>query len=219
MAIMDENTKNQVLESMKEMDGSVFIQVFTSKDGCELCGDTKAIVEEVADLSDKIEMEHLDLDDSGELAGKYGIDKAPAIVIHKGTKDDHQYQGIRFFGIPAGYEFTSLLDSILTTSSGTPAVSEEAMEYLKTLEKDIHIQVFVTPTCPYCPKAVILGHHLAMVSERVTSDMVEASEFQELSQKYNVMGVPRTIINEKHHQEGAAPERMIMDLIKKAAQE
>ncbi len=219
MAIMDENTKDQVLESMKEMDGSVFMQVFTSKDGCELCSDTVAIVEELADLSDKIEAEHLDLEDSGELAGKYGIDKAPAIVIHRGTRESHEYQGVRFFGIPAGYEFTSLLDSILTTSSGAPAVSEEAVEYLKTLEKDIHIQVFVTPTCPYCPKAVILGHHLAMVSDRITADMVEASEFQELSQKYNVMGVPRTIINEKHHQEGAAPERMIMDLIRKAAQE
>lgn len=219
MAIMDENTRNQVLEAMKEMDGSVFIQVFTSKDGCELCSDTIAIVDELADLSDKVETEHLDIDDPGELAKKYGIDKVPAIVVHKGTRESHEYQGIRFFGIPAGYEFTSLLDSILTTSSGTPTVSEEAMEYLKTLDTDIHIQVFVTPTCPYCPKAVILGHHLAMVSDRITSDMVEASEFQELSQKYNVMGVPRTIINDKHHQEGAAPERMIMDLIKKAAQE
>jgi glutaredoxin-like protein len=215
MALMDEETQNKVRESLLEMDKNVHILVFVSKDNCSMCEDTRKIVEEVSNLGDKITFEEMDVNENSEEAAKYGVDKVPAIIPLAGTKDDGTYIGVRFFGIPAGYEFTSLLDSILTISRGIVGISEEGKEYLKNLDKDVHMQVFVTPTCPYCPRAVVLAHHMALLNERITADMVEAQEFPELSQKYRVMGVPRTIINEDHHQEGAAPENMILDLIKK----
>jgi len=73
------------------------------------------------------------------------------------------------------------------------------------------MQVFVTPTCPYCPQSVILAHELAVVSELITADMVEAMEYQELSIKYEVRGVPKTVINETIHAEGAMSEHMILE--------
>ena len=91
------------------------------------------------------------------------------------------------------------------------------LEFLKTLDRDLHIQVFVTPTCPYCPRAVMLAHHLAYASPRVKADMVEAMEFPELSSRYNVFGVPRTVINEVVHQEGAAPEPLMLQKLREAA--
>ena len=51
----------------------------------------------------------------------------------------------------------------------------------------------------------------------VTADMVEATEFPHLAQKYQVMGVPRSVINETVHQEGAAPEPMFLERLKEAA--
>jgi glutaredoxin-like protein len=215
MELMDKDTKEHVKGALGEMEGPVHVLVFTAEEGCIACKETIAIVDEIAGLSDKVTFEHLDIDKDKEVAVRYGVDKTPAIVIMRGTKDDNEYLGVRFFGIPAGYEFTSLLDSILTVSIGKPGISEEGQEFLKGLSKDIHMQVFVTPTCPYCPRAVILAHHMALVSDRVTADMVEAQEFPEMSQKYQVMGVPRTVVNEKYHQEGAAPERMIIELLKK----
>jgi glutaredoxin-like protein len=215
MELMDSETKEQVKGALGEMEGPVHALVFTAEEGCVACKETVAIMEELASLSEKVTFQHLDIDKDNEIAKIYGVEKTPAIVIMKGTENDHEYLGIRFFGIPAGYEFTSLLDSILTVSIGKLGISDEGQEYLKGLKKDIHIQVFVTPTCPYCPRAVILAHHMAMVSDRVTADMVEAQEFPEMSQKYKVMGVPRTVINEKYHQEGAAPEKMIIELLKK----
>jgi glutaredoxin-like protein len=214
MELMDSETREQVKGALGEMQGPVHVLVFTAEEGCIACKETVAIVEEIANLSDKVTFMHMDIDKDKEEAVKYGVDKTPAIVIMKGTPEEHEYLGIRFFGIPAGYEFTSLLDSVLTVSIGKAGISEEGQKYLKDLKKDIHMQVFVTPTCPYCPRAVILAHHMAMVSDRVTADMVEAQEFPEMSQKYKVMGVPRTVINEKYHQEGAAPEKMIIQLIK-----
>jgi alkyl hydroperoxide reductase subunit AhpF len=74
--------------------------------------------------------------------------------------------------------------------------------------------VFVTPTCPYCPGAVVLAHRMGYYSPKVKADMIEATEFPHLAMKYNVMGVPRTVINETEFQEGAAPENMIIDKIK-----
>jgi glutaredoxin-like protein len=215
MALMDKDTEDKVRESLLEMEEPVHILVFTEKDDCSMCADTKKIVEEVSNLGNKVTFTEIDVKDDKEVAEKYGIDKVPAIIPLKGTEDNNIYPGIRFFGIPAGYEFTSFLDSILTISHGIVGLSDEGKEYLESLDKDIHLQVFVTPTCPYCPRAVVLAHHMALVSDRITSDMVEAQEFPEMTQKYKVMGVPRTVINEVHHQEGAAPENMILDLIKK----
>ena len=81
------------------------------------------------------------------------------------------------------------------------------------LRDPVHIQVFVTPTCPYCPCAVVLAHKLAMASELVTADMVEATEFPHLANKYHVHGVPRTVVNETIHIEGAVPEAALMSEI------
>jgi len=70
--------------------------------------------------------------------------------------------------------------------------------------------VYVTPTCPYCPRAVLLAHKLALASDLVTADMVEATEFPHLANKYHVYGVPRTVINEVIHIEGAVPEGALL---------
>jgi len=216
MTIMDDETKNKVEEALKDMKDPVHLMMFRKEEGCPMCDDTLGIVEELSSMTDRITLEVVDLDQDPGKGGDHNVDKVPAITVNRGTPDDNKGTGIRFFGIPAGFEFTSLLDSIITVSLGKSAISEEGQKYLEKLEKDIHLQVFVTPTCPYCPRSVVLAHHMAMVSDRVTADMVEAQEFPDLSRKYKVMGVPRTVVNEDFHQEGAAPENMIIDLIRKA---
>jgi predicted DsbA family dithiol-disulfide isomerase len=58
---------------------------------------------------------------------------------------------------------------------------------------------------------VLLAHQLAVESDLITGDMVEVMEFPHLATKYEVMGVPRTVIDETIHIEGAVPETMLMD--------
>jgi glutaredoxin-like protein len=127
--------------------------------------------------------------------------------------DETDY-GIKFYGIPAGYEFASLIEAIKLVSTGSHGLKPDTTKFLDGLKKDVHLQVFVTPTCPYCPGAVLLAHKMAYYSPKVKGDMIEATEFPHLSQKYRVMGVPRTVINEKEFQEGAAPENTIITKIK-----
>jgi hypothetical protein len=57
---------------------------------------------------------------------------------------------------------------------------------------------------------VLLAYQLALESDLITAHMVEVAEFPYLGNKYEVMGVPRTVIDETIHIEGAYPEPMFM---------
>ena len=86
----------------------------------------------------------------------------------------------------------------------------DTIKKLEKIDKPVHIQVFTLTTCPYCPKAVRMAHKFAMVNEKITGDMIEAREFMDLAIKYQVIGVPRTIINEKVDLVGPAPEEVFL---------
>ena len=84
------------------------------------------------------------------------------------------------------------------------------------LDEPLHLQVFVTPTCPYCPQAVALSYEMAYTNPQVRADGIELSEFPQLTVKYQVAGVPRTVINEDTFLEGAAAPDMLLEKIGEA---
>ena len=215
MALLKEEDRNHLIEQFKSLESPVKIVVFTQEMECQYCQETRMIGEELAALSDKISLEVYDFEKDKEIAETYNIDKIPATVIMTGGDQPKDY-GIRYFGIPSGYEFSSLIEDIMMISGGDSGLSAATKEMLANLEEPVHLQVFVTPTCPYCPPAVLLAHQLAFESDQVQADMVEAIEFPHLSMKYQVQGVPRTVINETVHQEGAAPEAMLLAKLKEA---
>ena len=192
--------------------GRIIIPGSAPTQECMFCRETRQLYEEVSSLSDKIELEIRDFVADKGTADDYGIDKIPAAII----MGDEDY-GIRFFGIPSGYEFQSLIEAIVDVSKGSTALSEKTRQTLETLEGDVRIQVFVTPTCPYCTVAVRLAHQLALESPRISGEMVEATEFPHLGQKYGVYGVPRTIMNETVSVDGAVPEDVFLEHVRKAA--
>jgi len=127
--------------------------------------------------------------------------------------------GVRMAGIPSGHEFTSLIQDIVLVSNRDSGLNPQTREFLKELDKPILLQVYVTPTCPYCPRAVVLAHQMAMESPLVQAEMVEATEFPELAQRDNVSGVPQTTINSgKAHVVGAVPEPNLLAEIRRVLQ-
>jgi glutaredoxin-like protein len=187
--------------------------MFTQEFECQYCSETRMLVEEVANLSDQVSAEVYDFVTDKDKAEEYQIDKIPAIAV-VGEED----YGVRFYGIPSGYEFASLLHAIKLAASAEPALDEATTAFLDTLKEPAHIQVFVTPTCPYCQTSVMLGHKMAVASPMVRADMVEATEFPHLSMKYQVMGVPRTVINDSVHIEGAVPEDIVLAKLQEAVE-
>lgn len=213
MSLLKETDRQHLMKEFAALQEPVKLLVFTQEVECQYCSDTRLIAEELASLSDKISLEIYDFVADRSVVEQYGIDKIPAVLVMRGGEQPKDY-GIRYYGIPAGYEFSSLISDIMMVSRGDSGLSAEAKAYLAALDKPLHLQVFVTPTCPYCPPAVHLAHQLAFESEWVRADMVEAIEFPHLSMRYQVQGVPRTVINETAHLEGAAPEGMLLTKIK-----
>jgi glutaredoxin-like protein len=180
------------------------------RQGCGTCAETQDLVEGLASLSDgKIQVEVYDLDAHPIEAGRHAVDKAPAVVVLGGETGRRDF-GIRFYGLPDGYEFATLIEDIRMASETTTDLSPATLDLLAHLATPLHLRVFVTPTCPYCPRAVLLTHKMAIASERVTAEVVDAAQFPELAREYQVYGVPRTIINDTVHVEGAVPESMLM---------
>jgi len=144
-------------------------------------------------------------------AEEYRIDKIPAVVV----AGDLDY-GIRFFGIPSRYDFVSLLEAITVESNRDAMFSPETAEILKPLDRPVHIQVFVTPMCPYCPVAVKTAHRFAIAKEHIRADMIESVEFPHLAARYGVMSVPKTVMNETFSIGGALPEKQFAEQVMKA---
>ncbi len=211
MPLLNDEIRQEVSRILADLPGPVRLVMFTQEFECEYCRETRQLVEEVAELSDRITAEIYDFQADRAKAEELGIDKIPAIAII-GAQD----YGVRFYGIPSGYEFASFLHAIQSVAAGKPELSDATLRVLAGIQKPVHIQVFVTPTCPYCPQAVMLAHQMAIASPMIRADMVEAMEFPHLAVKYQVMGVPRTVINETVHIEGAAPESMVVARLQQA---
>jgi glutaredoxin-like protein len=211
MAMINDKDKKAVSDRLAKLTGPVKLVMFTQEMECAFCKETRELVEEIAALSDKISAEVKDFMKSEGDAKKLGMDKIPAIAVLGAGEEDY---GIRFYGIPAGYEFMSLLEAIEIVSKGESGLSANGKQRLKGLSKPVNLQVFVTPTCPYCPRAVVQAFRMAVESPNVTASMVEATEFPHLANKYQVSGVPHTVIGDSPQpMVGAYPEAAALDLI------
>jgi glutaredoxin-like protein len=211
MPLLNAEIAEGVKKELSGLAAPVRLIMFTQEFECQYCAETRKLVEEVAELSELVTAHVYDFVADKEEAERLGIDKIPAIAV-VGAED----YGVRFYGIPSGYEFASLLHAIKLVASGEAALAQDTADVLDSLETPVHIQVFVTPTCPYCQNSVILGHRMAVASEMVRAEMVEATEFPHLAMRYQVMGVPRTVINDTVHIEGAVPEQVMLAKLQEA---
>ncbi len=208
---VDEETRRQLIELLKRLKDPVKIYLFTTRGHCLYCNETETIVKEVASLSDLIEVVKCECETDSEEAKRFGVERHPAIIIH-----GEQPYGIRFFGIPSGYEFGTFVEAIIAVSTGESGLPPAVEEIVRGIEKPVHIQVFVTPTCPYCPLMATTAHKFALINHNIMADVIEAVEFPELARRYRVMAVPKTVINDRVEVEGAIPEGEFAELLLKA---
>jgi len=204
--IPGEHKEHLRMELNEKLEKPVKIIMFTQEVECQFCMQTRQLINELAALHDKIKVEIYDFLKDSEKTKEYGVDKVPAIVI-VGERD----YGIRFYGMPYGYELQTLLEAVINVSRGRTDVSEETRKKLREIKTPVHIQVFVTLTCPYCPVVATIAYKFAIESDLIKADVIEASEFPQLAVKYAVMGTPKTVINEKIEFIGAFPEDLFLE--------
>jgi glutaredoxin-like protein len=141
MAIISEKDQKKLKDIFKSLANDVKMLFFTQEFECEHCKMAKGLLEEVAALSEKITLETHDFVKESDLAKKYGIDKIPATIL----LGDRDY-GIRFYGVPAGYEFTSLIEDIIDVSKRDAGLPKELLNELSKVDKPVHIQILISPT-------------------------------------------------------------------------
>lgn len=212
MAKFSDTDRKRIQELLAGMEKPVRLVHFTQTFECELCQETKALLEDLVSVSNKLSLETYNFLLHKDKVAQYRIDKVPATIV-EGAKD----YGVRLYGFPAGYEMVVLLEAILRVSHGESGLSPESIEKLRILKSPLHIEVFVTPTCPYCPAAALLAYQLTIESDLITADVVEATEFPDLVQRYAVRGVPKTVINGTASIEGSLPESDYIDEIMNSA--
>jgi glutaredoxin-like protein len=205
MGIIPESHIPQLKSDLaKALVNPVTLTVFTQEIECQYCRETREIAEELSSLNNKIRLQVFDLLKDKEKTSEYRVDKVPAIVVEGSKKSK-----ANFYGAPAGYEFSTLVKDIVQASRRETTLSAETKKMLSTIKTPVHLQVFVTPTCPYCPGMVSLAHQFAMENENIKADMIEVTEFPQLPVKYNVSGVPKTVINETVELVGVQPEQAL----------
>jgi len=205
----------------RELEGPVTLDLFIESRSaivlpgqpeCELCEETRELLGEVASLSDQITLTVHDIRTESDLARDTGVSRVPTLVLRGAARGV-----VRYLGIPAGLEFGTLLEDLAAVSRGTTTLKQESRTKLASLTKPVHVQVFVTPTCPYCPKVASLAHQAAVENAHVTADVIEISEFPDLAAQYHVRGVPKIVMNDTVELVGAQPETAFVDAMLRAA--
>lgn len=204
MPLLSEHDRQTVRTHLGAITHRVTLLLFTQTiDAPETALIARQILDEVADLSDKVSVEEANLILDRERATQFGIDRIPAIVILRDDEDTR----IRFLGAPAGYEFMSLIEAVIAAGTGDSGLSADSRALIaEHVTGPLDVKVFVTPSCPHCPRAVTLAHRMAVESPHISATCVEATEFTDLSREYRVTGVPKTVVNRTIEILGAVPE-------------
>lgn len=212
MKMFNEEIQGQLKEVFEELKGDVTIALFTKEGECITCEETKAYMQEVEELSDKLHLVEYDMDRNSDLAEKYNVKMVPSIVL---LDSKNEYHGIKFNGIPAGHEINSFIPALLEVSGHVSEMPKELEERIMKIDKPMNIKVFITLSCPHCPGAVQKAHKLALMNPFIDAEMIEAETFGELSMKHNVSGVPKIVINDQYDLLGNQPIQEFLNTMEK----
>jgi glutaredoxin-like protein len=212
MSIIEEKDRERIQQRLEQLKNQVRLVFFTQEFECEYCKLTREMLKTLSALSPKIKVETFKFLKDSETAKAYGVEYTPTIIVLDGND-----QGIRFVGAPGGYEFIAFLLAIDIVGNQTTGLSEYSIKQLQAVQSPTRIQIFVTPSCPYCPSIVSTAHNIARANKLITAEMIEMMEFPFLIQKYNIQGVPHILINETHSFEGNLPEGLFVEQILNAS--
>ncbi|MFI5253613.1 MAG: thioredoxin family protein [Bacteroidota bacterium] len=211
MAIIPEQDKSIIKSRLTKLKKAVKIICFLKKYGCEQCQAVRELISELETLSTQLSFSIYDIEKDSNVALRFEVDMAPALLVITGTTSR-----IRFYGLPGGFQTESFLEAIEMIGNERTDLHPRTVAQLNKIQQPIHIQVFVNTKCPYCPSDVIMGHRLASASEKITSEMIDITAFPDLVNRYNVHGVPRVVINDTHYFEGVLPEDLYLEEVMNA---
>lgn len=219
--LFSENELNNIKREMSKLKNKVVLKLFTDfktqEDGsklrmCMSCEGTHELLKSLEEFSNgKLVIEELSIEEHSNEAKKYDVTRIPAILF----VDDGGKEIIRYSAHPTGSEFVPFLNSIQYFSGVRPFYADQILTHLKKIEKS-NMKIFITPTCPYCPATVPVLTLFAIVSKgKIKAEVIDVNLNPDIAMKYQVQGVPHTVINEKDHIYGMFSPQDLLDKLTK----
>ena len=206
--LIDQETRKALKEKFQaELVNEVQLDIYVGEQNPEYSEFTLKLCQELHEIDGRIKPTvH---NNSKGNAAELGITGRPAVLIGW----DQGYR-IKYIGAPAGHEASGFIETISLVSRGESGLQPSSVEKLAQLDQDTTIQVFVTPSCPHCPRAAMTANQMAIAAPgKITAECVEASQNMELAQKFNVSSVPQKVINGEMDSIfiGAQPESVFVE--------
>jgi glutaredoxin-like protein len=130
----------EIKKRLEEVENDVKLILFSQSLNCESCPETETLLRELSGLSDKLKFEVLNPQLDGDRSEQYKITRVPTLIL----EGDRDY-GIRYMGMPGGYEFASLLEDIISVGKRSSGLSEASRAKVQAVTEPLNLKVFVTP--------------------------------------------------------------------------
>lgn len=203
---INQDIRDKLKEIFDKFERVVHIRAWL--DDTPLSGEMKGFLNELTGLTDKVEWEQALSEEGKALTEKHEL-IYPAMEILK----DNVSCGIFFHGVPGGHEFNSFIIALYNIGTEGQAVEEDTMNLIKAIKNPINIKILVSLSCTMCPETVMSAQSIALHSENVTAEMFDLSHFPQLKEKYKVMSVPCTVVNDSKIIFGKKNLRELTELI------
>src|SRR5271169_6681542 len=204
--MLPDETKKVLSDTFKALENVVELEVYLSKDPNQYNEATTMLLTGIGGLTDKIKVRFFTLD--SDEAKRKGITRSPTILI---SPDRFK---ISYVGAPVGEGGRTLIMAIILASTNGTLLSEQSLKRLFNLKEPRHIQVFVSPTCPYCPQHALVAISAAIaLPELITVEIIEMYENRDYMDKYHIITVPFTVINEVMIGSGVRPPESFVEEI------
>ncbi len=205
----------------RELKNRVRIDFFTRRSSevaqpdreCVHCDDVQSMLEDLTALSTRISLTVHDLEQDADVAAALSVGKVPAIVL-RGQAN----RAIRFFGTPAGSQFTVFLETLIMTSNGAVELQSETVKTLRKLRSDVSLRVLIAPSCTFSPIMAFNAFRFGLQSTRVKVDVVEIVEFPAVIQEIGLPAVPLSVINDTYATPGVVEEGELAQALLQAAE-
>jgi len=190
--------KKQLKELFEKIENPVQILYFFKEVECDTCIKNNEFVEEISKLSKKIFLKKIECTTKNKISNHFKIEMVPAIILTNKQKIDF---GIRYYGLPGGYEINSFVNSILEVAGIKDSLPKNILERIAKVDQKIKIKIFVNLTCPYSPGAVTTAHRLALENNNIYAEMIDITTFPQLIKDFEITTTPKILINNKEFKE------------------
>lgn len=201
----------EIEETLARLRTDVTFVYFTEETNCRHCRQEKDFLTELADMASKLHLETYNFRIDREVAERYGVDKVPGTVL----VSERDY-GIRYYGMPSGFEFRPFLEDVVMASEGESGLSPGTKGALGVVKAPVHIEVLTQSACSFSAPAMRLAHQLAVENNQITGDVVDVADFPDLVRKYRILAAPTVVVNETYHFYGALDEEGFVEHVLKA---